>query len=57
MSLNFNKKELNRLHLGIMKRLESDGQIFLTGTKISGKTALRVCFINHRSIMKDVERL
>lgn len=35
--------------------IEQDGRIFLTATKIDGKTALRTCFINPRTTNKDVE--
>jgi len=52
-----NEPELSRLNSEIIRRIESDGRIFLTGTKIRGNTALRVCFINHRSTFKDVEKI
>jgi aromatic-L-amino-acid/L-tryptophan decarboxylase len=37
--------------------IEQDGRIFLTATKIHGKTALRTCFINPRTTRMDVERI
>lgn len=46
--------ELDRLNDRIIEKIEKDGRIFLTGTKIEGHTALRVCFINHRTTFDDV---
>jgi aromatic-L-amino-acid/L-tryptophan decarboxylase len=37
--------------------IEQDGRIFLTATKVKGKTALRTCFINPRTTKKHVERI
>ncbi|PAU95341.1 pyridoxal-dependent decarboxylase [Aliifodinibius salipaludis] len=48
---------LNRLNDNIIQEIESDGRVFLTGTKIKGKTALRVCFINPRTKKEDIELL
>lgn len=47
--------ELNRLNDELISRIEQDGRIFLTGTKIGGATALRVCFINHRTRRSDID--
>jgi len=52
-----NQPELNRLNSEIIRRIESEGRIFLTGTKVRDSTVLRVCFVNHRSSMKDVEKI
>lgn len=41
----------------LVEAIETDGRIFLTGTKINRKTALRVCFINHRTKKNDVDYL
>lgn len=49
--------ELDNLNDKIIDKVESDGRIFLTGTKIKGRTALRTCFINHRSSTRNVEFL
>lgn len=51
------RQELDMLNDRIIDKIESDGRIFLTGTKIREKTALRTCFINHRTNKKDVEYL
>jgi len=48
-------QELDRLNNRIIEQVEQDGRIFLTGTKIKGHTALRVCFINHRTTFEDVK--
>ncbi len=50
-------KKLTQLNDEIINRVEQDGRIFLTGTKINGQTALRVCFINHRTSNRDVEAI
>ncbi|WP_441001089.1 pyridoxal phosphate-dependent decarboxylase family protein [Fodinibius sp. SL11] len=49
--------ELNTLNDQIIQAIEEDGRIFLTGTKINGKTALRVCFINPRTNKDDIQLL
>ena len=50
-------RELDRLNDNLIDRIETDGRVFLTGTKINGTTALRVCFINHRTQKEDIELL
>lgn len=48
---------LNELNDRVINEIEADGRVFLTGTKIDGKTALRVCFINHRTEREDLHYL
>jgi glutamate/tyrosine decarboxylase-like PLP-dependent enzyme len=48
---------LNSLNDQVIQEMESDGRVFLTGTKIKGKTALRVCFINPRTQKEDIQLL
>ena len=48
---------LNSLNNKIIREIESDGRVFLTGTKINGETALRVCFINPRTNKEDIQLL
>ncbi len=48
---------LNDLNDQIIQTIEADGRVFLTGTKIHGKTALRVCFINPRTEKEDIQLL
>lgn len=49
------EQEVEDLNQRLIRYIEKDGRIFLTGTKINGKTALRTCFINPRTKTKDVE--
>jgi aromatic-L-amino-acid/L-tryptophan decarboxylase len=49
------EKYVERLNQNLISQTEKDGRIFLTGTRLHGKTALRTCFINPRTTMKDVE--
>ncbi|MDZ7681023.1 MAG: pyridoxal-dependent decarboxylase [Fodinibius sp.] len=48
------EEALNTLNDRIIDKMEADGRVFLTGTKIDGKTALRTCFINHRTEKSDI---
>jgi glutamate/tyrosine decarboxylase-like PLP-dependent enzyme len=50
-------QKLDDLNDRIIEEIESDGRVFLTGTKIQGQTALRTCFINHRTEKSDVDYL
>lgn len=49
------EEEIEELNQKLAHQIEQDGRIFLTSTKINGKTALRTCFINPRTTFKDVE--
>lgn len=49
--------QLDELNDRLAESVEKDGRIFLTGTKIEGQTALRVCFINHRTRRDDIDVL
>jgi aromatic-L-amino-acid/L-tryptophan decarboxylase len=48
---------LNRLNHDLLDALERDGRVFLSGTKIRGRTALRACSVNHRLRQSDVDFL
>jgi glutamate/tyrosine decarboxylase-like PLP-dependent enzyme len=50
-----NEEEMDELNRNLAHAIEQDGRIFLTATKIKGKTTLRTCFINPRTTKKDVE--
>lgn len=52
-----NESVLNGLNDQIIQEIESDGRVFLTGTKIQEKTALRTCFINPRTDREDIDLL
>jgi glutamate/tyrosine decarboxylase-like PLP-dependent enzyme len=51
------EEEVERLNRSLIRDIEQDGRIFLTGTKLHGKTALRTCFINPRTGKENVERI
>lgn len=48
------EKQLDDLNNVIVKKIEKDGRVFLTGTKIGHRSALRVCLINHRTTKEDL---
>ena len=48
------ESETERINSEIPYAVEQDGRVFLTGTKINGKSALRTCFINPRTTEKDL---
>ena len=48
------EKRLDELNQKLAHAIEQDGRIFLTATKVRGRTALRTCFINPRTTKKDV---
>ena len=45
------------LNNALLKALEKDGRVFLSGTSIHGQTALRACSVNHRLRRADVDFL
>jgi len=52
---NLEEEQLDELNRKLAHEIEQDGRIFLTATRVKGKTALRTCFINPRTTKKDVE--
>lgn len=48
---------LDELNRRILVELEHRGKVFLTGTRVRGHTALRVCMINHRREPRHVDEL
>jgi aromatic-L-amino-acid decarboxylase len=48
---------LDDLNRRILETAEKDGRFFVTGTKVKGKTAIRVACINHRTTREDMETL
>lgn len=48
---------IDALNERLLRALERDGRVFLSGTKIHGKTALRACSVNHRLGREDVDLL
>ncbi|MDX1640968.1 MAG: aminotransferase class I/II-fold pyridoxal phosphate-dependent enzyme [Balneolaceae bacterium] len=51
------ESKIEEINKWLLPVIEKDGRIFLTGTKVSGKTALRTCFINPRTQMKHVKNI
>lgn len=48
---------LDALNDRLLESVERDGRVFLSGTKVRGKTALRACTVNHRLRRSDVDFL
>jgi glutamate/tyrosine decarboxylase-like PLP-dependent enzyme len=48
---------LDDLNNRLLGALERDGRVFLSGTIIDGKRALRACSVNHRLRREDVDFL
>ncbi|HEY6953026.1 MAG TPA: pyridoxal-dependent decarboxylase, partial [Bacteroidota bacterium] len=48
---------LSLLNRKILADAEKDGRVFISGTLISGKRALRACSVNHRTTYRHVEHL
>jgi aromatic-L-amino-acid/L-tryptophan decarboxylase len=47
----------NQLNQRILKEIETDGRIFLAGTQVNEKTAMRICCVNHRRTYEDIDYL
>lgn len=48
---------LSSLNKELLDAVERDGRVFVTGTTIRGKTALRACCVNHRTLPRSAEYL
>jgi aromatic-L-amino-acid/L-tryptophan decarboxylase len=48
---------LDRLNRAIAETANRTGEVFLTTTRIRGRVALRVSVCNHRTTMRDIDRL
>lgn len=57
LSKHGDQKYLDDLNSRLVDALEKDGRIFLSGTTIHGKRALRACSVNHRLRREDVDFL
>ncbi|HXG08842.1 MAG TPA: aspartate aminotransferase family protein [Gemmataceae bacterium] len=49
--------ELDRLNLVLLDRLRATGRAFLSSTRLHGRVALRLCFVNWRTTAADVEEV
>ena len=52
-----NEDEILKLNKKLITALESDGRIFITGTKLKGKLVLRACLNNHRKNIESTKYL
>jgi aromatic-L-amino-acid/L-tryptophan decarboxylase len=48
---------LDDLNIRLLEALEKDGRVFLSGTKVHGRSVLRACSVNHRLRRVDVDFL
>jgi hypothetical protein len=48
---------LNRLNLDLVEALRIEGRAFLSSTRLGGRVALRLCFVNWRTTAADVEEV
>ncbi|HCC71454.1 MAG TPA: pyridoxal-dependent decarboxylase [Bacteroidales bacterium] len=51
------EKKLDEINEKILDGIEKDGRIFFAGTKINGKTSLRINLTNHRRTKEDIDYL
>jgi len=56
-SVHGDQEYLDGLNRRLLEALEQDGRVFLSGTKIHGRTVLRACSVNHRLRQADVDSL
>jgi glutamate/tyrosine decarboxylase-like PLP-dependent enzyme len=50
-------EQIIQLNQDLIPALESDGRIFITGTKLRGEFVLRACIINHRKSEASIDYL
>jgi aromatic-L-amino-acid/L-tryptophan decarboxylase len=49
--------ELDQLNRTVLEAVQQDGQVFLTGTELTGRFVLRACIVNFRTGEQDLEAL
>jgi glutamate/tyrosine decarboxylase-like PLP-dependent enzyme len=49
--------ELDRLNLAVLEELRAGGQAFLSSTRLGGRVAVRMCFINWRTTAGHVDEV
>jgi hypothetical protein len=49
--------ELDRANRALLDRVQRDGRVFLTGTELQGRFALRACIVNFRTEESDLDAL
>lgn len=52
-----NEEQLDIINEKILEGIEEDGRVFFAGTKINGKTSLRINLTNHRRNKDDIDYL
>ena len=52
-----NVDEITEFNRRLMPKLEKDGRVFIMGTSLKGKYAIRACFINHRKTKETTSYL
>jgi glutamate/tyrosine decarboxylase-like PLP-dependent enzyme len=52
-----NDEELDRLNLELIDAVRATGRAFLSSTRLRGRVALRLCFVNWRTTAADVEEV
>jgi glutamate/tyrosine decarboxylase-like PLP-dependent enzyme len=48
---------LNKLNAALLTRLEKEGEVFVSNAVIRDKFTLRVCIVNFRTTLADIEAL
>jgi len=51
------EERLDRLNLAIVEGVRASGRAFLSSTRLNGRVALRLCFVNWRTTAADVEEV
>lgn len=49
--------QISSINERLIPALESDGRVFITGTRLNGMFVIRACVINHRKQQKDIDYL
>jgi glutamate/tyrosine decarboxylase-like PLP-dependent enzyme len=57
MGLETNEPTLDRLNRRLLDIVQHDGDVFLTGTELSGRFVLRACIVNFRTNEDDLDVL
>ena len=52
-----NAADGDRLNRRLLELVQSDGEVFLTGTELAGRFVLRACIVNFRTTEQDLEAL
>jgi hypothetical protein len=48
---------LNRINQELLNKLDESGEVFLSNAIIDGRYALRVCIVNFRTSLRDIEAI